>query len=173
MCKLLCTNAGIVAGKRVLELGAGTGLVGLCAWRVGAAHVTLTDLPDVTPLMAETLRVNEMCGPRTGVGTAAVAPLAWGSSDAGAFVGTFDVLIMADVVYDPRFYDALLDTCLRLVPEGSLLEIYWAFRMRHEDNQLFVDSFQRHFETAVLPRDGDTFCANVTVYRCCRRPEAR
>jgi predicted nicotinamide N-methyase len=32
-----------VRGKRVLELGAGAGLSGVCAWRAGAAALTLTD----------------------------------------------------------------------------------------------------------------------------------
>ncbi len=167
MCQLFARNVGVVRGRRVLELGAGTGLVGLCAWRLGAAHVTLTDLPDVCRLMADTLVANARCAPSGADATASVAPLAWGTADADAFVGSFDVLIMADVVYEPRFYAALLDTCLKLVPEGSPIEIWWGFRMRHEDNMECIESFRRHFELAVVPRDGD-FCSNVTVYRCRR-----
>ena len=34
---------GLFAGKRCLELGCGSGLVGICLHRIGAAQITLTD----------------------------------------------------------------------------------------------------------------------------------
>ncbi|ETW09661.1 hypothetical protein, variant [Aphanomyces invadans] len=40
-------NQHLVAGKRVLELGAGTALPGLLAAKLGAAHVMLTDKDEV------------------------------------------------------------------------------------------------------------------------------
>ena len=38
-------------GKRVLELGSGCGVAGLVASVMGAAHVSLTDLPAVLPVL--------------------------------------------------------------------------------------------------------------------------
>lgn len=46
MCEFLKRNSELVKGKRVLELGSGTGIVGLYAAKLGAAHVTLTDFID-------------------------------------------------------------------------------------------------------------------------------
>lgn len=46
MCDFLKRNPELVKGKRVLELGSGTGIVGLYAAKLGAAHVTLTDFID-------------------------------------------------------------------------------------------------------------------------------
>ena len=46
MCDFLKRNSELVKGKRVLELGSGTGLVGLYAAKLGASHVTLTDFID-------------------------------------------------------------------------------------------------------------------------------
>jgi predicted nicotinamide N-methyase len=43
---LLPSSSSVVAGKTVLELGAGCGAAGMVAAATGAAHVTLTDLPD-------------------------------------------------------------------------------------------------------------------------------
>ena len=38
-----CSMPSVVQGKRVVEVGAGLGLVGLVAWRLGAAETVLTD----------------------------------------------------------------------------------------------------------------------------------
>lgn len=47
---------GELAGKRALELGAGTGIVGIAAACCGA-HVLLTDLPEALPQ----LQVSALC----------------------------------------------------------------------------------------------------------------
>jgi len=45
------TMAISIAGRRVLELGSGCGVAGLVAAAMGAAHVSLTDLPAVLPVL--------------------------------------------------------------------------------------------------------------------------
>ena len=64
------TTNWAVAGEKVLELGAGTGLAGLCAARSGARSVVLTDYP--TPEILATLDANVrsnsfvLCKPKDG-----------------------------------------------------------------------------------------------------------
>ncbi|CAH1265341.1 METTL21C [Branchiostoma lanceolatum] len=66
--------------KKVIELGAGTGLVGIVASLLGA-DVTITDLPDILPCTAENVTSNTMEGqscvckyqPK-------VRPLTWGKN---------------------------------------------------------------------------------------------
>ena len=46
LCAWLVERPWLVQGKRVLEVGAGVGLPGLLAAKLGAAHVLLTDYED-------------------------------------------------------------------------------------------------------------------------------
>nr|GEV84247.1 lactate dehydrogenase/glycoside hydrolase, family 4, C-terminal [Tanacetum cinerariifolium] len=62
---------------RILELGSGTGIVGITAAAILGAEVTVTDLPHVLPNMEYNVELNgEVMVPRGGV--VCVAPLNWG-----------------------------------------------------------------------------------------------
>ena len=58
LAKFFENNPEIVRGKRVLELGAGTGVAGLSTAVLGAAHVLLSDLGYVLPNLRENVRKN-------------------------------------------------------------------------------------------------------------------
>lgn len=65
---------------QVLELGSGTGLLGMaaaCFWR---APVILTDLPTITPNLAHNVDVNRSIAEAFG-GSMDTAPLTWGDHD--------------------------------------------------------------------------------------------
>ena len=57
-------GAGLVAGRRVLELGAGTGVLGSLCAKLGAASVTVTDLATSVPLIELNLSLNFGCAPQ-------------------------------------------------------------------------------------------------------------
>ena len=113
----------------VIELGAGTGAVGLAFAAAAAARgggspcrLTLTDLPPVLPLLRHNAALNAS---RVPVVTS--LPLIWGDADAHAAArraagGTpYDVLIGSDLVYSTAAHADLLDTisALALSPPDS------------------------------------------------------
>lgn len=101
-------HPGLVSGRRVLELGAGTGLPGLCAAKMGASHVTLTD-GALDPLVMANL--TRSCA-RNGLpkDSATVMQLRWGEFGPSVQKLRPQLILGADVLYDSDKYDDILAT---------------------------------------------------------------
>lgn len=92
-CAHLCAHPELVRGKRVVELGAGTGLPGILAAALGASEVLLTDLGGTLPLLRRNVERNaSLVG-----GRARTAELYWGPD--ASELGQFDVVIACEVLY--------------------------------------------------------------------------
>jgi predicted nicotinamide N-methyase len=101
MCDFLKRNSELVKGKRVLELGSGTGLVGLYAAKLGASHVTLTDFIDFNiENIKRNIKENGLSGP--------TEPrwFKWGTS----LGEQWDVILGSDVTYPTMDHQALWKT---------------------------------------------------------------
>lgn len=131
--KFLELHPSFVQGRRVLELGSGTGVVGLVAACLGARHVTLTDYPNhrVMKLLEANVRSNaHVCEPCS----VEAAPLAWGwvheSPTMASLLGVregesekeeekkkgdgFDMILCSDLIYDKPRTQLLLATLREL-----------------------------------------------------------
>lgn len=134
--QFLCVNSSLVKGKRVLELGAGTGYLSIvCAKCLGAAHVTASDgaeevvdnLPDNLVLNRVEWKFNDPSSITGGLVTPKL--LKWGH----ALLGTeeaewnggqnIDVVIGADVTYDSRVVPFLVGTMRELIDLYPNLDI--------------------------------------------------
>ncbi|XP_031279897.1 protein N-lysine methyltransferase METTL21A-like [Pistacia vera] len=83
--------------KSVLELGAGAGLPGLTAARLGASRVVLTDVKPLLPGLTNNVKANGL-GDRV-----EVRELVWGSEESKqSEVGEFDFVLMSDVFFYPE-----------------------------------------------------------------------
>lgn len=110
----LAEEPPLVAGKRVLEIGAGVGLPGLVAAHLGAS-VTQTDYQAVALALA---RRNAA---QNGLPGIRVLPGDWRRFTLADREPPFDVVIGSDVLYERSLHDTLRALLPRLVAPGGLL----------------------------------------------------
>jgi predicted nicotinamide N-methyase len=101
---------GDMEGKRVLELGAGTGLVGIIAAKLGA-KVTMTDGSEA---VIERLPHNAGCNNEV-----VEAKVLWWGEDDELLNRDCDFIIGADITYDDEVCVSLAETYARVVKRGG------------------------------------------------------
>lgn len=110
-----------VAGRNVLELGAGCGVAGMACLLHGAASVVFTDLPELVPHVKENVLRN--LGKRHEPYDWTAVPLDW-TKDI-ELTGKFDFVLATDCVYHDHLVQPLVRT-LRSVcsPTTTLCLVY-------------------------------------------------
>eukprot|EP00967_Tisochrysis_lutea_P156294 scaffold314705_cov33-Tisochrysis_lutea.AAC.1 len=129
-----------LTGKRVLELGSGTGVGGLAAAAAGA-QVLLSDLPDNVPLLGANIRANNI------EYAAQAVQLRWGCEEDEynvALNGHFDIICGSDILYAPNTFDDLLSTVVKLsTPRSTQLLLTYPTRYTED---IFFDEASAYFE---------------------------
>jgi predicted nicotinamide N-methyase len=161
---------GALSGKNVLELGSGCGVAGLMAAAMGAAHVALTDLPAVLPVLKRNAE-------RSAAAVAAVAAdgsameldvwaLEWDDADeeaASARAGAPDIILGADVTTFVQLLPALAHTVRYLASPAT--DVYIAHHARGDDSHFFQEEFVAHgFEVRSVPLPEDVRAGRCAVY---------
>ena len=103
-----------LGGRRILELGCGVGLVGIAA-AVGGARVTLSDWAP------EAIAVTEANARRNDVEVEAVV-VDWRAPELLVARAPWDLVVLADVLYEERNVEALLPLLPRLGREVLLAD---------------------------------------------------
>ncbi|PFH59376.1 hypothetical protein XA68_12461 [Ophiocordyceps unilateralis] len=137
----LCLHPDIVANKRVLELGAGTGYVSiLCAKLLSCAHVVASDGSDeVVSRLADNFALNQV----EDSSHLRAVRLRWGE-DAQLGNCPPDVVVGADVIYDLSAVPALMETIIRVLEVRAGIEAYISVTRRSERTLgAFVDACHR------------------------------
>ncbi|XP_069049297.1 protein N-lysine methyltransferase METTL21D [Lepisosteus oculatus] len=137
------------ANKTVLELGAGTGVVGLMAATLGA-RVTVTDLEDLQPLLELNIRDHL---PLVRTGSVKAKVLKWGG-DVTEFLPPPDFLLMADCIYYEQSVEPLVKTLRDLAgPQTRVLCCYEQRTMgkNPEVEKRFFELLLQDFEAEEIP----------------------
>ena len=118
---------------RVLELGAGTGLVGIAAGIAWGAEVHLTDLPEIVENLSANISANEALITTHG-GLAYASVLNWADgSGAESDADRYDVILAADTFYAAEHPRLLVQTMrkwlrgnrnARIIVEAPLRDAY-------------------------------------------------
>uniref|UniRef100_A0A1D1XIG0 Methyltransferase-like protein 21C n=1 Tax=Anthurium amnicola TaxID=1678845 RepID=A0A1D1XIG0_9ARAE len=153
--------AALPAGRRrppnlnVLELGSGTGLVGIAAAAVLGARVAVTDLPHVLPNLRFNALANAAAVGARG-GSVEARQLRWGhhGEDAAGLGGGagFDLVLASDVVYHDHLFDPLLRT-LRFFVRGEAAFVMAHLRRWKKRDSVFFRSARKLFDVTVVHTD--------------------
>ena len=105
-----------VNGSRVLELGAGCGLVGIVAGVCGAIEVTMTDLPHSLPLIESNIEHHRTLLSHAGCRKICCQSCDWLVPPPKELLSNapYDVILVADCVWMQELVAPLLNTIKRL-----------------------------------------------------------
>ncbi|MEQ2290793.1 hypothetical protein AMECASPLE_006648 [Ameca splendens] len=165
LCRYLEDQSVELRGRRIIELGAGTGVVGILAARLGA-EVTLTDLPLVLPQLQGNVSANI---PPNGWLSArpVVLPLCWGE-DHLTFPSDWDLVLCADIVYLPETYPLLVETLAHLCKNGAVAYLSSKMRREHQTQSFYEEQLPSRFNVELVRRDD---YQNNNIYRASKRAE--
>ncbi|XP_059185532.1 EEF1A lysine methyltransferase 3-like [Centropristis striata] len=165
LCGYLEQQSVEVRGQRVIELGAGTGLVGILAARLGAV-VTLTDLPLALPQLQANVSANM---PSSGWPSSppSVLPLSWGE-DHMNFPSDWDLVLCADIIYLPETYPLLVETLAHLCKSGAVVYLSSKIRKEHQTPRFYEECLLSRFNVELVHRDDNQ---NINIYRASLRKD--
>uniref|UniRef100_A0A6I8RXI0 EEF1A lysine methyltransferase 3 n=1 Tax=Xenopus tropicalis TaxID=8364 RepID=A0A6I8RXI0_XENTR len=145
-------------GKKVIELGAGTGIVGILVSLLGG-HVTLTDLPHALSQIQKNVSANVSSN-----NPPQVCALSWGL-DQEKFPQDYDFVLGADIVYLHDTYPLLIQTLQYLC--GPQTSIFLSSKMRQEHGTMhfFQDILPQYFASELVKRNKDE---EINIYKVTR-----
>lgn len=151
-------------GKRIIELGSGTGLVGYLVHALQLeASIWVTDQDVMLPLMRDNLALNfPSCSSSSSSvseqnGFVRVEELNWGTP-LPAFATPLlpHVLLLADCVYLESAFQPLVDTMLALSTCDT--EILFCYQKRRKADKRFFALLKRHFVFEAMQDDDEQRC---------------
>ena len=165
-------RAELCTGKRLFEVGAGTGFVGLCAAALGAGSVVLADRRCALPLLRKNVALVNAKLPHERA-VCAVAELEWGDAEQAAAAAEkgLDVVIVSDCVHWPELFAPLIDSLVALAGEqrrGAVVLISYEERNAVVEDEFF-EQLRRRFDVRAVPaalQAEDYRDPSIFIFRC-------
>ncbi|KAM9766771.1 protein N-lysine methyltransferase METTL21A [Menidia menidia] len=164
MCMYLEMQKVELKGRRAIELGAGTGLVGIVAALLGA-HVTITDRPPALDFLSANVKANV---PPQYLENVVVSELTWGEGLERYPAGGFDLVFGADIVYLEDTFLPLLRTLEHLCSESTAVLL--ACKIRYERDVNFLNMLRQRFKTEEVYYEKQR---DIHVYKAYKLPPKR
>lgn len=123
---------------RVLEVGAGCGIVGIALSQLRKCEVVLTDLEDAQEIMQS----NVDCATPSSGSSLKRQVLGWGTGLDGLENSKFDLILVSDCIYNPDSSVLLVETIKALTEQNPHVLVFVAFKRRHDADDIFFQRMQ-------------------------------
>ncbi|XP_064598548.1 protein N-lysine methyltransferase METTL21A-like [Liolophura sinensis] len=158
LCEYLDQNQHLVDGRTIIELGAGSGIVGIIAAYLGG-RVTITErevaMGYLNSVVHDNIDVDKY--------NVSVTTLDW-TSDLTEFPKPFQVILGADVIYIEETFDDLVKTFRHLSDEKTV--IFISCKVRYERDSKFLEMMQKYFELKKVFNDKSR---GILIYKAVKR----
>lgn len=155
---------------KILDLGAGTGIVGMVAAKLfgSQAQVTITDVTEVVPNMMKNIEINHF-----DIDNITAAPLVWGEKITNPEYLVQDYILASDVIYYEELFGILIQTLVELTESGRT-KIFIAAEKRRGVENRFWKQAAKYFVIKVVEQIKDKKCTHgyVTIYSLIRKENA-
>ena len=146
--------------KVIVELGSGSGIIGLCiasSIDLGTGTFYITDMAKVVPVMQRNCQINaDPVGLKT-------RELTWGEDTVDPDLQEPDVILMADCIYLESLFEPLVET-LKSISNTSTV-IYLCYKKRRKADIRFFKLLHKQFTSTLLEQDNQ----GLYLYRVTRR----
>uniref|UniRef100_A0A3P8SZI8 Protein N-lysine methyltransferase METTL21A n=1 Tax=Amphiprion percula TaxID=161767 RepID=A0A3P8SZI8_AMPPE len=164
MCMYLELGKVELHGKLAIELGAGTGLVGIVAALLGA-EVTITDREPALDFLSANVKANLPTDCQRSV---VVSELTWGKGLERYPPSRFDLVLGADIVYLEDTFVPLLQTLEHLCSDTTVVLL--ACKIRYERDRNFLSMLKLRFKVEEVYYEKQR---DIHVYKACKLPRRR
>ncbi|KIJ56579.1 hypothetical protein M422DRAFT_72783 [Sphaerobolus stellatus SS14] len=159
------TTRKTLQGLKILELGSGTGLVGIVAGLLHADSVWVTDQEPLLDLIRSNIDLN-------GLQNVHVAKLDWGTALDQGIRDDIDLILAADCVYFEPAFPLLVETLCALAARSRNPEILFCYKKRRKADKRFFALLKKEFtwkEVLDDPRHGEYNQEGIFLYHLMKK----
>ncbi|EXJ65423.1 hypothetical protein A1O7_01764 [Cladophialophora yegresii CBS 114405] len=132
-------KSGKVRKLKVLELGAGCGIVGIAFAQLVKCDMYLTDLDDAQEVLGKNIR----CASLMAGSTLQADVLDWSSGLEDSTNPNFDLILVSDCIYNPDRSVHLVEILRQLAARAPNTLILVGFKRRHEADTVFFEHMRK------------------------------